>query len=144
MRTLPLVFIPAAALGANAHALRASPNTTPRHLQNGNVNIVEYCGQCIWSGNIVCEARAQFLVREYGDLTLEEARVSILDKCTDDGSDKVVISLDAYCGECPWLAMNFNCDQRVAYLTQTYLLSEEREFAFVVFLLFIVLYRTIK
>ncbi|KAL9183991.1 hypothetical protein ACHAXT_002077 [Thalassiosira profunda] len=127
MRTLALLLLSAAATGTDSHALRSAADVPSRRLQNNNgVDIVEYCGQCIWRGRIVCEARAQFLVREYGDMTLEEARISILDECTADGSDKVTISLDAFCGDCPWQAMNFNCDARVAYLMQTYQLSEEQ------------------
>ena len=74
------------------HLLRArsniqqQPSLIPltRNLQN----TIEFCGKCTWSGKISCEARAQFLVKEGRFTTLQDARVSILDSCKPDGSDK--------------------------------------------------------
>lgn len=131
---LPLL----AATASAAVAIGSDPtnNNTPnlrlrRHLAEV-VSTTEisnsYCGRCKWKGsNIVCESRAQYLVREHNYDSLVAARESILDDCADDGSDKVTVSLDAWCGDCPWLQMNFNCDARKDFLVSQYFLGEERE-----------------
>ena len=74
------------------HQLRAGSNIQQQPslipLQRNLQNTIEFCGKCTWSGKISCEARAQFLVKEGRFTTLQDARVSILDSCKPDGSDK--------------------------------------------------------
>lgn len=74
------------------HLLRARSNIQQQPslipLQRNLQNTIEFCGKCTWSGKISCEARAQFLVKEGRFTTLQDARVSILDSCKPDGSDK--------------------------------------------------------
>ena len=36
------------------------------------------------------------------------------------------MSLEAFCGDCQWSQMPFNCDTRVAFLMQNYQLSEDK------------------
>ena len=77
----------------HSHQLRARSNIQQQQpslipLQRNLQNTIEFCGKCTWSGKISCEARAQFLVKEGRFTTLQDARVSILDSCKPDGSDK--------------------------------------------------------
>ena len=39
----------------------------------------QFCGQCIWKTNTLCEDRAQFIVKR-GILTIDEARQSLFDR----------------------------------------------------------------
>ena len=76
------------------------------------------------------------MVDQYGDLTLEEARESIFEDCSsDDGEPEedeeethgaTVVSLDAYCGLCPWENANLTCDNRLSFIEQNYYLSNEK------------------
>jgi len=50
-------------------------------------------------------------------MTLRAARDSIHDRCQ---STEVKIPLSAFCGECQWKEMQFNCDARVEYLVDIY------------------------
>ena len=72
------------------------PTLQQRNLQSNNddgISTIEFCGKCTWSANISCEARAQFLVKEGRFETLQDARVSILQSCKPDGSDRAKIPL---------------------------------------------------
>ena len=104
--------------------LRGPPRPIIRHLQQ------LFCGQCLWKGTtIACDARAQYLVDNYDDLTVEDARVSIFDEqCnTNDGEpmEPVSVNIDAFCNGCMW-KNRFKCDERLDYLMTTYKLSEEK------------------
>mmetsp|Transcript_369 Transcript_369/g.774 ORF Transcript_369/g.774 Transcript_369/m.774 type:complete len:351 (-) Transcript_369:103-1155(-) len=134
MRTLTLLLV-ASAVGSTVPSSNSfAPVIAIRNAQKIVRRLEQFCGQCIWAGTIVCEARAQYLVNQYGDLTLEEAREEIFEDCSsDDGEPEeatapgaTAMSLDAYCGECPWENMNFNCDSRVSYIEQNYHLSNEK------------------
>jgi len=109
------------------HLLRTNNN---RQLRSDNdKSTIEFCGKCTWQGNISCEARAQYLVRnspESTNLTLPDARISILETCKSDGSDLSTIPIDAFCGTCQYMKMNFNCNSRVDYLVTTYYLGREK------------------
>ena len=134
MRSLVLILNTVAAVMsctmANPQQEQFLRTNVRRHLQNNNdndISTVEYCGQCIWYGNIVCEARAQYLVKNNNAATLQEARVSILDRCNGSPSDfKPPTPLEAFCGTCQWGAMDFDCNSRVEYLEVTYYLSTEK------------------
>ena len=132
MKSLVLILHTVAAVISCTMAnpqLRRRNNNSRRHLQNNdnNISTVEYCGQCIWYGNIVCEARAQYLVRNNNVPTLQDARVSILDRCNGSPSDdNKPMPLEAFCGTCQWGAMDFDCNSRVEYLEATYYLSTEK------------------
>ena len=109
------------------HHLRTNNN---RQLRSDDMSTIEFCGKCTWQGNISCEARAQYLVRNSPEsstlTTLQEARISILETCKSDGSDLSTIPIDAFCGTCQYMKMNFNCNSRVDYLVTTYYLGREK------------------
>ena len=108
------------------HLLRTNNN---RQLRSDDISTIEFCGKCTWQGNISCEARAQYLVRnssQSSTLTLQDARISILETCKSDGSDLSSIPIDAFCGTCQYMKMNFNCNSRVDYLVTTYYLGREK------------------
>ena len=107
------------------HLLR----TNYRQLRSDDISTIEFCGKCTWQGNISCEARAQYLVRNSSpelNLSLKDARISILETCKSDGSDLSTIPIDAFCGTCQYMKMNFNCNSRVDYLVTTYYLGREK------------------
>ena len=61
------------------HHIRTNNN---RQLRSDNdKSTIEFCGKCTWQGNISCEARAQYLVRNSpqssSNLSLQDARISI-------------------------------------------------------------------
>ena len=117
---------------------RQNDSQLPHHLRNNinrqlrsdtnDISTIEFCGKCTWEGNISCEARAQYLVRnsQSSNLSLVDARISILETCKSDGSDLSSIPLDAFCGSCQYMKMNFNCNSRVDYLVTTYYLGREK------------------
>ena len=104
--------------------------TTNRQLRSEDISTIEFCGKCTWQGNISCEARAQYLVRNSpqssSNLSLQDARISIFETCKSDGSDLSSIPIDAFCGSCQYMKMNFNCNSRVDYLVTTYYLGREK------------------
>ena len=119
-----------------------------RQLQVVELGKLKFCGQCIHQKNQVCEARAQHLLRMgiFSELTnaqeqittIEQARSSITDsQCytvtgepPPDPNDEYNtvqkdILMQSFCGGCVWQdGMGFNCNTRIAYLMNTYYLSE--------------------
>ena len=96
-------------------------------------NLLTWCGQCKWGGEVVCDARVARLMETEG-LDKTQARQFIIDSdkgsncATTDGEPNLnppCIPLDVFCGECKYKNAAFDCTTRVEFMMKEYQLSED-------------------